>query len=372
MKKSLLKSALFHLALFLIVISISISPDTLKKPNIEKKPIEIAFGIPKPTKKPPSIAKENKEQQKPKEQPKNPQEKPIIAEKTPVQPTKPKDVTPEATPKALEKPKSATPNKPMDSVAPKTPIPNIATPQFANAPARPALPSTPLSKPVAHQAEAAPASFKPQAPNVIAAPKTLQPLATTMVVPMPSSAPQSMSARSRPALPSAPLSKPVTHQAEAAPATFKPQAPNMVATAPKTPQPIVRTAMAAPKVPLTTPPAPTRPSAPPTLVKPTSDETNSAKKGYLAYLQSEINKKKAYPEEAKGEDKRKDIVKVMFRIAQNGTVQKAAIVDPSGSKALDQATLDLLLKKIGKFEPIPVILQKKYMDVTLSIDYTLK
>ncbi len=66
------------------------------------------------------------------------------------------------------------------------------------------------------------------------------------------------------------------------------------------------------------------------------------------------------------------MVKVKFRVAKNGTILKAIVIDPSGSKTLDQASLDLLLKHIGKFEPLPAILQQKFLDVTLNIDYNLK
>jgi hypothetical protein len=50
---------------------------------------------------------------------------------------------------------------------------------------------------------------------------------------------------------------------------------------------------------------------------------------------------------------------------------KIGIEDSSGSTILDKAAVDLILS-ITKFQALPEMLGKDYMDITLNIDYTLK
>lgn len=84
---------------------------------------------------------------------------------------------------------------------------------------------------------------------------------------------------------------------------------------------------------------------------------------YVQGIQQTIEKYKLYPEEAEA-----GTIKIKFRIGKDGTLIKMEIIESSGSDVLDTAGAELL-KKIEKFQPIPDILKKEFMDIILNINY---
>lgn len=84
---------------------------------------------------------------------------------------------------------------------------------------------------------------------------------------------------------------------------------------------------------------------------------------YAQGIQQTIEKYKIYPEEAQA-----GTVKIKFRIGKDGTLIKMEIIEPSGSETLDAAGA-VLVKKIGKLQPIPDILKQEFMDIILNINY---
>ena len=98
------------------------------------------------------------------------------------------------------------------------------------------------------------------------------------------------------------------------------------------------------------------------------DRVPIAKQDYLQDIQQEIEKYKIYPEEAKEHNNDVGTVKVKFRIGKDGAIIKMEIIESSGSEILDVAGV-ALLKKIGKFQPIPDVLKKEFMDIILNVNY---
>lgn len=89
---------------------------------------------------------------------------------------------------------------------------------------------------------------------------------------------------------------------------------------------------------------------------------NTIESTYIQGIQQTIEQSKTYPEEAQ-----MGTVKIKFRVAKDGTLIKMEIIESSGSEPLDAAGA-VLLKKIGKFQPIPDILKKEFMDIILNIN----
>lgn len=90
---------------------------------------------------------------------------------------------------------------------------------------------------------------------------------------------------------------------------------------------------------------------------------NTVESTYIQGIQQTIEQSKTYPEEAQT-----GTVKIKFRVGKDGTLLKMEIIEPSGSEVLDAAGA-VLLKKIEKFQPIPDILKKEFMDIILNIHY---
>lgn len=90
---------------------------------------------------------------------------------------------------------------------------------------------------------------------------------------------------------------------------------------------------------------------------------NTVESTYVQSIQQTIEQSKTYPQEAQA-----GTVKIKFRIGKDGTLIKMEVLEPSGSETLDAAGA-VLLKKIEKFQPIPDILKKEFMDIILNINY---
>jgi TonB family protein len=90
---------------------------------------------------------------------------------------------------------------------------------------------------------------------------------------------------------------------------------------------------------------------------------NTIESTYVQGIQQTIEQSKTYPEEAQA-----GTVKIKFKIGKDGTLIKIEIMESSGSETLDAAGA-ALLKKIEKFQPVPDILKKEFMDIILNINY---
>ena len=92
---------------------------------------------------------------------------------------------------------------------------------------------------------------------------------------------------------------------------------------------------------------------------------NTVESTYVQSIQQTIEQSKTYPQEAQA-----GTVKIKLRIAKDGTLIKMEIIESSGSEPLDAAGA-VLLNKSGKFQPIPDILKKEFIDIILNINYKL-
>ena len=90
---------------------------------------------------------------------------------------------------------------------------------------------------------------------------------------------------------------------------------------------------------------------------------NTIESIYIQGIQQTIEQSKTYPQEAQA-----GTVKIKFRVAKDGTLIKMEILESSGSEVLDTVGA-VLLNKSGKFQPIPDILKKEFLDMILNINY---
>jgi protein TonB len=361
MLKSFLKSLLLHIALVVLLVFAYLSPTAIKKPN--KKPVTISFAVPNPTKDETTIKKETNEKPMPKELPVK--VKPTPAEKKP-QDAKVKKIAPEKSTQVQAKPQAV----PSEMIKQTTSIPSIPNtlPLYAQAPVKPSMPSSPMQKAVLPQPEMAP-SHKEQSQVQMHAP--VQAIASIAAVSAINNHPLHAVAPVQPSMASLPMQKPTQPKAEASPTAAASTMSEAIVAPNSPPQAIANSMTTPPAVPSTTAPAQSTPNAPSSHTNPTADETNSAKQAYLRSIAEQIKKYKTYPKEAKENNNIMGNVKVIFRINADGSIAKIAIVDSSGSEILDKAAVDLILS-ITKFQALPTILGKAYMDITLNIDYSLK
>ena len=360
MLKSFLKSLLIHIALAALFIFAYLSPTAIIKPS--KKPVAISFSIPNPTKDETTVKKESNEEAKPKELPLESKQTPV--EQKP-QDAKVKEVVPEKSTQAQAKPQ-ITPSEVIKQATPIATIPNTL-PLYTQAPVQPSMPSSPMQKAALPQPETAPA-IKEQSQAKMHAP--VQAMASVPAVAAINKQPLHAVAPAQPSMASLPMHKAILPQAETAPSMVTSTAPEAIVTPDSSPQVIAHSMPAPSAPPSTTAAMKTTPNAP-SAHAPTADETNIAKQEYLRSVAAQIKKYKTYPKEAKENNNITGNVKVIFRIAADGTILKIGIVNSSGSEILDKAAVDLILS-ITKFQALPAILGKEYMDITLNIDYTLK
>lgn len=361
MLKSFLKSLLIHIALAALFVFAYLSPTAIIKPS--KKPVALSFTVPNPTKDETTVEKETNEEAKPKELPLESKQTPV--EQKP-QDAKVKEVVPEKSIQAQAKPQT-TPAEVFKQATPIATIPNTL-PLYTQAPVQPSMPSSPMQKAALPHPETAPA-IKEQSQVKMHAP--VQAMASVPAVVAINKQPLHAVAPAQPSMASLPMHKAILPQAETAPSMVTSTVPEAIVTPNSAPQVIAHSMPAPSAPPSTTAPMQTTPNAPSAQANPTADEANNAKQAYLRSIAEQIKKFKTYPKEAKENNNVMGNVKVIFRIAADGHVMKIGIVDSSGSAILDKAAVDLILS-ITKFQALPAILGKEYMDITLNIDYTLK
>lgn len=360
MFKSFLKSVFIHIGFALLLVFAYLSPSAIKKPN--KKPATISFAIPNATKEETTVKKEAHEKAEPKKLPT--EAKPMPVEEKP-QEIKAKEIAPEKSIQVQAKLQTA-PAEVTHQATEIASIPNTL-PLYAQAPIKPSMPSSPMQKAARPQLEAVPA-IKEQSQVQIHAP--VQAIAAVTAVSPISKQPLHAVAPARPSMASLPMQKPSQPQAEAAPSIVNAAVPETIVAPSSVPQALAHSMTTPPAAPSIASPSRSVPNAP-SAHAPTADETNIAKQEYLRSVAAQIKKYKTYPKEAKENNNITGNVKVIFRIAADGTILKIGIVNSSGSEILDKAAVDLILG-ITKFQALPAILGKEYMDITLNIDYTLK
>lgn len=360
MFKSFLKSVLIHIGFALLLVFAYLSPSAIKKPN--KKPVAISFAIPNATKEETTVKKEAHKKAEPKKLPT--EAKPMPVEKKP-QEIKAKEIAPEKSMQVQAKLQTA-PSEVTHQATTIASIPNTL-PLYAQAPIKPSMPSSPMQKAARPQLEAVPA-IKEKSQVQIHAP--LQAITAIAAVSPISKQPLHAVAPARPSMASLPMQKPSQPQAEAAPSIVNAAVPETIVAPSSVPQALAHSMTTPPAAPSIASPSRSVPNAP-SAHTPTADETHSAKQEYLRSVAAQIKKYKTYPKEAKENNNITGNVKVIFRIAADGKILKIGIVNSSGSEILDKAAVDLILG-ITKFQALPAILGKEYMDITLNIDYTLK
>ena len=349
-----------HIVLGALFVFAYLSPTVIKKPN--KKPIALSFSVPNPTKEETTVKKETIKKAVSKKLPVK--VKPTPTEEKPQEP-KAKEIAPEKSTQAKAKPQTA-PTEMIKQATTVASVPNTL-PLYAQAPIQPSMPSSPIQKAALPKPEAAP-SIKEQSQVQMHAPA--QAIASVAPLPVINKQPLHSATPAQPSMSSLPMQKSIQPQAQAAPAMVASSTPEAIVTPKSVPQAVANSMPTPPAPPSTLSHTQSTPSAP-SAHAPTADETNSAKQEYLRSVAEQIKKYKIYPKEAKENNNLTGNVKVIFRIAADGSVLKIGIVDSSGSQILDKAAVDLILS-ITKFQALPTILGKAYMDITLNIDYTLK
>lgn len=191
---------------------------------------------------------------------------------------------------------------------------------------------------------------------------------------------------------------------EAPPATiapaYAPAAPPSAAAPMVTPAPALRASVPLPPAPAILPvpilsspdrqaaPAPAQPAAPPVqaAVPPTGagsgtlsaigpaigtdPHARAVEVDYFAMLSAYLNRRKAYPAEAR-RARQEGVVVVRFTVDRDGAVSGTAIKRSSGHDLLDQATLDLL-QRVAPLPRMPATMQRQTVSLALPIAHTLK
>ncbi|MDP3119329.1 MAG: TonB family protein [Sulfuricurvum sp.] len=333
MKKSLFLSALLHLVLIAIFFFFPLAVDLSKK----SKAIELTFGPPDTTSQ--KIASEEKES------------KPSV-KSAPISPEPEKTTDNEIT-QAPAKPKSEVSNLPAEIPA------DIMPPVKSSAPAQPtstieptqaSMPNAPMQKSAYSLPEASPEIYGSMGLNSYYYNKPTEafsPLHTTKS-PAKKLQQQYIMKHSMQSSPRIPMQKPSMILTETVPTMTLSIIKNMSReTTPLDTAPITAEIL----------------NSEPNTVKSYGEEIFSAQQAYMQGIQQAIEKYKVYPQEAE-----EGTVKIKFRIGNDGTVIKMEIIESSGSETLDAAGA-VLVKKIVKFQPIPDILKKEFMDIMLNINY---
>lgn len=132
-------------------------------------------------------------------------------------------------------------------------------------------------------------------------------------------------------------------------------------------EPIVETAPVAAAEPVVeAPPAPPVVKEPP---KPSADSIKKVMRAYLGSLKKQLEKGKNYPSTAR-RLKQEGTVRVRFTIQADGKVENVEISESSRYSALDKSALEAV-EKMGRFQPIPEILNKKSWRIEIPIQYKL-
>ena len=136
------------------------------------------------------------------------------------------------------------------------------------------------------------------------------------------------------------------------------------------PEPIVEptpVAVAAPVV--EAPPAPPAPPVVKEPPKPSADSIKMVTRTYLRSLKKQLEQIKDYPATAK-RLKQEGTVRVRFTILADGKIEQIEVSESSRYSSLDNSALEAVAN-MGKFQPIPKLLEKERWRIEIPIQYKL-
>lgn len=100
-----------------------------------------------------------------------------------------------------------------------------------------------------------------------------------------------------------------------------------------------------------------------------SPKRKAIKNSYLAKVRKTIEQHKKYPKMAK-RMKQQGVVYVKFTINKDGSLRHISLAKKCPYKKLNDAAINTL-KRIGAFAPIPKELNKRYLSLTVPINYKI-
>ncbi|MBP5246949.1 MAG: TonB family protein [Fibrobacter sp.] len=103
--------------------------------------------------------------------------------------------------------------------------------------------------------------------------------------------------------------------------------------------------------------------------KPSKDSIQKVVKAYLGSLKKQLEKRKSYPSTAR-RLKQEGTVRLRFTIQEDGRIDAVEISKSSRYSALDKSALDAV-ENLGRFLPIPGVLNKKSWRIEIPIQYKL-
>ena len=133
------------------------------------------------------------------------------------------------------------------------------------------------------------------------------------------------------------------------------------------PEPVTETAPVAVAEPVVeAPPAPPVVKEPP---KPSADSIKMVTRTYLRSLKKQLEQIKDYPATAK-RLKQEGTVRVRFTILADGKIEQIEVSESSRYSSLDNSALEAVAN-MGKFQPIPKLLEKERWRIEIPIQYKL-
>ena len=133
------------------------------------------------------------------------------------------------------------------------------------------------------------------------------------------------------------------------------------------PEPVAETAPVAVAEPVVeAPPAPPVVKEPP---KPSADSIKMVTRTYLRSLKKQLEQIKDYPATAK-RLKQEGTVRVRFTILADGKIEQIEVSESSRYSSLDNSALEAVAN-MGKFQPIPKLLEKERWRIEIPIQYKL-
>ena len=133
------------------------------------------------------------------------------------------------------------------------------------------------------------------------------------------------------------------------------------------PEPVTETAPVAVAEPVVeAPPAPPVVKEPP---KPSADSVKMVTRTYLRSLKKQLEQIKDYPATAK-RLKQEGTVRVRFTILADGKIEQIEVSESSRYSSLDNSALEAVAN-MGKFQPIPKLLEKERWRIEIPIQYKL-
>ncbi len=132
--------------------------------------------------------------------------------------------------------------------------------------------------------------------------------------------------------------------------------------------PVAQSVVEAPAVVAETPPPEPVP-VPVEEPKPSADSVKKVMRTYLGALKRQLEKGKSYPATAR-RLKQEGTVRVRFTILENGSLEDIEIAESSRYSSLDNSAKEAV-ERMGRFDAIPKILNKKSWRIEIPVKYKL-